>query len=110
MHEPTPMRTIEATVDAILQRIGERIVLAIPLGIGKPNPLVNALYRRIKADPSLHLKILTALSLQRPVGHSDLERRFLSIRHHTHLPFSILRASARTCIQCKRSSNAPGSE
>ena len=77
MHEPTHLPTIEAAVDIILQRAGPRIVLAIPLGIGKPNPLVNALYRRVKADASLHLKILTALSLQRPVGHSDLERRFL---------------------------------
>ncbi len=77
MHQPTPLRTIEAAVDAILRRAGARIVLAIPLGIGNPNPLVDALYRRVKTDASLHLKILTALSLKRPVGHSDLERRFL---------------------------------
>ena len=77
MPEPTQLQTIEAAVEAILQRVGSRIVLAIPLGIGKPNPLVNALYRRVKADPTLRLQILTALSLQRPVAHSDLERRFL---------------------------------
>ncbi|MDR3455428.1 MAG: acetyl-CoA hydrolase/transferase C-terminal domain-containing protein [Rhodoferax sp.] len=77
MNPPTRLQTLEAAVEHILARTGPRIVLAIPLGIGKPNPLVNALYRRVKADPSLHLKIFTALSLQRPVGHSDLEKRFL---------------------------------
>ena len=77
MSPPTRLQTLEAAVDHILARTGPRIVLAIPLGIGKPNPLVNALYRRVTADPSVHLKIFTALSLQRPVGHSDLEKRFL---------------------------------
>jgi acyl-CoA hydrolase len=57
--------------------VGQRIVLGIPLGIGKPNPLVNALYRRAKADSDLRLKILTAITVETPKGSSDLERRFL---------------------------------
>ena len=45
--------------------------------VGKPNPFVNALYRRIKANPARRLRIVTALSLEKPVGKSELERHFL---------------------------------
>jgi acyl-CoA hydrolase len=69
--------SIEAAVDAVLDRVQGTIVLGIPLAIGKPNPFVNALYRRIKANPSRRLTIVTALSLEKPVGKSDLERHFL---------------------------------
>lgn len=68
----------EACVDAILDRLGKRIVLGTPLGIGKPNALLNALYRRAKNDSSLSLDIITALSLNPPVGASALEERFLA--------------------------------
>ncbi len=51
-------------------------MLAVPLGLGKPNQLINALYRRIAADPSRRLTIHTALSLAVPKPSSDLERRF----------------------------------
>lgn len=69
---------LEAAVDQVLARIPGEIVMAIPLGIGKPNPFVNALYRRIAAEPARKLKIFTALSLERPVGKSELERHFLA--------------------------------
>ena len=67
----------EACVDAILERLGKRIVLGTPLGIGKPNALLNALYRRAKADPSIRLDLVTALSLNPPLGKSELEERYL---------------------------------
>ncbi|HKU44296.1 MAG TPA: hypothetical protein VJR89_39325, partial [Polyangiales bacterium] len=67
----------EVCIDALLSRLGKRISLATPLGIGKPNHLLNALYRRAKADRSLELTIHTGLTLQKPAGHSELERRFL---------------------------------
>lgn len=67
----------EACVDAVIARVGKRIVIGTPLGIGKPNHLINAFYRRACADTSLQLKIMTALSLEKPGWHSDLERRFL---------------------------------
>lgn len=54
------------------------IILGIPLGIGKPNPLVNALYRRVSADPTRRMVIVTALSLEKPVGKSELESHFLA--------------------------------
>ncbi|HEY1990931.1 MAG TPA: acetyl-CoA hydrolase/transferase C-terminal domain-containing protein [Gammaproteobacteria bacterium] len=67
----------EDCVEAILAKVGPRLVVGAPLGIGKPNPLLNALYRRVAADAKLHLRLVTALSLERPRGKSDLERRFL---------------------------------
>ena len=60
----------EACVDWILQRVGSHIVMATPLGLGKPNGLLNALYRRVKADSGLHLKVYTALTLARPAPGS----------------------------------------
>jgi acyl-CoA hydrolase len=51
--------------------------VATPLGLGKPNVLLNAIYARAVADPALKLDIYTALSLSRPKPKNDLERRFL---------------------------------
>jgi acyl-CoA hydrolase len=64
-------------VENTLARVGPHIVLALPLGIGKPNPLVNEFYRRARRDPALNLKIFTALSLRAPQWKGELERRFL---------------------------------
>jgi acyl-CoA hydrolase len=52
--------------------------LATPLGLGKPNVLLNAIYAAAAQDASLTLDIYTALSLARPKPKSDLERRFLN--------------------------------
>lgn len=71
------MDRVDAAVDHVLDTVAGDIVLGIPLGIGKPNPFVNALYRRIKANPARRLRIITALSLERPVGKSELEAHFL---------------------------------
>ena len=75
-----PMRKFsdaDACVEAIIAKVGPHLVVGTPLGIGKPNRLLNALYRRVARDPSLQLKLITALSLERPAAHSELERRFL---------------------------------
>jgi acyl-CoA hydrolase len=64
-------------VEALLRRVGPRVVLALPLGIGKPNLLVNELYRRALNDPCLDLTIITALSLLKPVAGSALEARLV---------------------------------
>ena len=72
------LASVDAAVDAVLARIPGPIVLGLPLGIGKPNPFVNRLYQRIKADPERSLVIVTALSLEVPTGKSELERAFLA--------------------------------
>jgi acyl-CoA hydrolase len=68
---------VDSCVEATLSRVGKEIVLGLPLGIGKPNRLVNAFVRRAAADPTIKLTILTALSLATPRGKSSLERHFL---------------------------------
>ena len=75
--QPPILDDLDSCVQAIIERVGQRLMVGTPLGIGKPNHLVNALYRRVAGDPSLHLTIMTALSLERPLGKSKLERRFL---------------------------------
>ncbi len=64
-------------VDFVIDTVGPEIVMAIPLGLGKPNRFVNALYQRAKTDPAIHLTINTALTLEKPQPKSELERRFL---------------------------------
>lgn len=74
---PTVLDCVEAAVDHLIDRLGKDIRIGLPLGLGKPTQLVNALYARAKADPALQLTILTALSLEKPVPSSVLEARFL---------------------------------
>ena len=74
---PRSFDDVAECVENTLSRVGSRIVLALPLGIGKPNPLANEFYRRARRDPSLSLTIFTALSLRAPQWKGELERRFL---------------------------------
>jgi acyl-CoA hydrolase len=64
-------------VDKVIEKVGKKIVLGTPLAAGKPNHILNAFYRRALEDPSVELTICTALTLQRPMGASDLEKRFM---------------------------------
>jgi acyl-CoA hydrolase len=64
-------------VEEALRRVGRKVVLALPLGIGKPNLIANEFFRRARADRGLDLTITTALSLRKPGGASDLEKRFI---------------------------------
>ena len=63
--------------DQIVAQVGKSIVLALPLGLGKANHIANALFARALADPSLRLRIFTALTLEKPRAKSELEARFL---------------------------------
>jgi acyl-CoA hydrolase len=74
---PVQIADPDACVEAVLSRAGRRIVLGLPVGIGKPNLLANAFVRRAAADPAIRLTIVTALSLSAPRGSSDLERRLV---------------------------------
>lgn len=70
--------SVAQAVDKVLETVGRDIRLGLPLGLGKPNRFVNELYRRACHDPHISLSIYTALSLGRPKGGSDLEKRFLN--------------------------------
>ena len=74
MAEP---RTADAIAAEIIDRTGGDIRLALPLGLGKPVTLVNALTRAVANRPDTRLSILTALTLERPDMSGDMARRFL---------------------------------
>ena len=65
------------TVDDVINYVGKEINFAMTLGLGKPVRFVNELYRRAKEDPSIQLNIITALSLEKPKGKTDLEKRLV---------------------------------
>jgi acyl-CoA hydrolase len=67
----------DVLVDAIIAKVGHKIVLGLPLGLGKANHVANALFRRAASDPTLELHIFTALTLEVPGAKSELEKRFL---------------------------------
>ena len=68
---------VDEAVAFVRERLGKHGITAAPLGLGKPNRMLNALYRAAKADPTVHMKLMTALSLARPNPAGDLEKRFL---------------------------------
>ncbi len=68
----------DAVVDDIIRECGEKLVVGLPLGLGKANHIVNALVARAVADRSVNLTLFTALTLEKPVPSADLERRFIS--------------------------------
>lgn len=77
MSAPAILGDVEQCVDRIIGHVGKDIRIGLPLGLGKPIELVNALYARAKKDRELKLTILTALSLEKPEGSSPLEKAFL---------------------------------
>ncbi len=74
---PQILSSIGECVERVLAHAGSDLRLGAPLGLGKPNVLINALYAYAEQHPQFHLTLFTALSLERPQAKSDLERRFL---------------------------------
>lgn len=81
---PTWFSSLEAAVDFLLARIEGPLHVGAPLGIGKPNRLLNTLYARVEQDPARRLHLYTALSLDPPDAGKGLEARFLGtfVRRH----------------------------
>jgi acyl-CoA hydrolase len=68
----------EAIAEDIIADVGSNLVVGLPLGLGKANHVINALYARAVADRSIHLTFLSALTLEKPEPSNLLERRFIS--------------------------------
>lgn len=69
--------SLDDAVETIFNKTGGKVILGMPLGMGKPNPLANALFCKASENPELSLTILTALSLSRPASSGDLQERLL---------------------------------
>ncbi|EJM20944.1 acetyl-CoA hydrolase [Pseudomonas sp. GM18] len=69
--------SIEQAVDDVLARLPAHIHMGLPLGLGKPNHFVNALYQRVAQLPERQLTVYTALCLGRPPLGDGLQKRFL---------------------------------
>ncbi|TWC05912.1 acyl-CoA hydrolase [Bradyrhizobium macuxiense] len=67
----------EAIAEHIIRDVGTELVVGLPLGLGKANHIVNALYARAVADRSINLTLFSALTLEKPKPKSLLEQRFI---------------------------------
>jgi len=74
---PAYYEDVETCVEDTLRKVGRRIALGTPLGLGKANHIVNEFFRRACEDPKIDLHIFTALTLTPPRSKNELERRFL---------------------------------
>jgi acyl-CoA hydrolase len=74
---PVRYDSADLLADGLIRAVGKKIVLALPLGLGKANNIANALFKRAAADPSLSLTIFTALTLEKPRPKNDIEARFI---------------------------------
>ena len=63
---------VKKCVDEVINYVGNDIMFAMTLALGKPVLLCNELYRRAKEDPEISLKIITALPLEKPKVHTEL--------------------------------------
>lgn len=66
---------LDDCIDRIISHLGNDLRVGLPLGLGKPNRLVNALYERAKDDASLQLTFYTALTLEVPPVGEGLQGR-----------------------------------
>jgi acyl-CoA hydrolase len=73
------IKDVEQATTQIIEHVGSDLIIAAPLGLGKPIGLLNQIYATVKASPKqLTLKIYTALSLRVPVPKQAIEKRFLA--------------------------------
>src|ERR1700722_4246776 len=68
----------DAIAEDIIRDVGTRLVVGLPLGLGKANRIINALYARAAADRSINLTFFSALTLEKPKPSNLLERRFIA--------------------------------
>src|SRR5215470_15609094 len=68
----------DAVADDIIRDVGSKLVVGLPLGLGKANHIVNALYERAVADSSIDLTFFSALTLEKPKPSNLPEARFIT--------------------------------
>jgi hypothetical protein len=62
------MTDAEECAQQIVTSVGKKINPGLPLGLGKANLLFNAIYSMAAKNPSISLRVFTALTLGRPVA------------------------------------------
>ena len=68
----------EAIAEDIVRDVGTNLVVGLPLGLGKANHVVNALYARAVADRAINLTFFSALTLEKPKPKNLIEHRFIT--------------------------------
>jgi Acetyl-CoA hydrolase/transferase C-terminal domain len=68
----------EAIAEDIIRDVGTELVVGLPLGLGKANHIINALYARAAVDRAISLTFFSALTLEKPKPSNLLERRFIA--------------------------------
>ena len=71
-------RDPEAIAEDILRDVGPRLMVGLPLGLGKANSIANALYARAAADRSIDMTFFTALTLEKPRPKNLVQWRFIA--------------------------------
>jgi hypothetical protein len=71
----------ENAVDALIQKVGKKLVIVMPVALGKPNHYINTIFDRAEKDSSLDVTFISALVPEKPKWGSDLERRMLEPMH-----------------------------
>ncbi len=91
-NRPERLTSFEDALHFLLGRTGPNLLLAAPLGLGKPHGLLNAIYRHVAQNPDHSLHLMTALSLTPPAPGSGLQRRFLKpfLDRHFGADFPVL--------------------
>src|SRR5579871_6282236 len=68
----------QSIAEDIIRDVVTNLVVGLPLGLGKANHIVNALYGRAAADRSIKLTFFSALTLEKPRPKNLLESRFIT--------------------------------
>jgi acyl-CoA hydrolase len=75
--QPRSFTLIKPATEWLIGELGSSMKVATPLGLGKPNLLLNEIYNQTVGNRNLSLTLYTALSLTPPHPAPDLERRFI---------------------------------
>ncbi len=76
-NSPKYFNNPDGLTEFVIERMGMDINVGMVLGLGKPNHIANALFKKTCENPAIKLKILTAISLEKHSWSSERERRFM---------------------------------